>query len=128
MTETQRKLLTALQWFHHFCSEHNLRYYAVGGTCLGAVRHKGFIPWDDDIDVGMPRKDYKKFLELTSAIQDNELYKVEYLPSKHGFTYPYCKLYDIGTTLIENSRYKIKRGIYIDVFPLDGIGLSLIHI
>ena len=53
-------LLNMLQWFHQECKNNNLRYYIIGGTMLGAVRHKGFIPWDDDIDVAMPRKDYDK--------------------------------------------------------------------
>ena len=55
--ELKQKLLNMLKWFHAFCKEHGLRYYALGGTMLGAVRHKGFIPWDDDVDLGMPRGD-----------------------------------------------------------------------
>ena len=60
MTEVQSKLLDMLVWFDRFCRENGLRYYALGGTLLGAVRHEGFIPWDDDVDVGMPRTDYEK--------------------------------------------------------------------
>ena len=60
MTDLQKKLLDMFSWFHGFCVENGLRYYAMGGTALGAVRHNGFIPWDDDIDVGMPRNDYEK--------------------------------------------------------------------
>ena len=56
--------LSLLEKYIEICTKHNLRYYALGGTLLGAIRHKGFIPWDDDMDLGMPRKDYEKFLEI----------------------------------------------------------------
>ena len=64
MKENQRVkelLAQMLRWFHDVCQEHGLRYYVLGGTMLGAVRHQGFIPWDDDVDVGMPRADYLRF-------------------------------------------------------------------
>ena len=68
MTELQQKLLNMLSWFHDFCEKNNLKYYILYGTLLGAIRHKGFIPWDDDIDVGMPRDDYEKFLNICRKI------------------------------------------------------------
>ncbi|WP_251548051.1 LicD family protein [Pumilibacter intestinalis] len=121
MTEIQLKLLDMLKWFHEFCIENKLRYYALGGTMLGAIRHKGFIPWDDDIDVGMPREDYDKMIELVIDKQD-EKYRLEKPLQNKDFVYQYCKLYDTSTTLVENTRYKTKRGVYLDIFPLDGIG------
>ena len=125
MTELQRELLKILKWFHGFCVENNLRYYAVGGTLLGAVRHKGFIPWDDDIDIGMPRKDYDKMIEIMKNQDGGSVYKLETPLENRDFVYQFCKLYDTSTTLIENTRYKTKRGIYLDIFPLDGIGNTL---
>lgn len=59
LTPVQGKLLTMLEWFHEYCHENNLTYYIVGGSMLGAIRHGGFIPWDDDIDVVLPRPDRK---------------------------------------------------------------------
>lgn len=122
LNELQIKLLTMMKWFHCLCVSHNLRYYALGGTMLGAVRHKGFIPWDDDIDVGMPRNDYNK---LISEIGDRKIdhYFLE-TPRSIAFEYryPYSKLYDTDTTLTENTWPKLHRGIFIDVFPLDGFG------
>lgn len=118
-------LLDMLKWFHSFCEGNGLRYYALGGTMLGAARHGGFIPWDDDVDVGMPRKDYDKLAKLLEE-NPNERYVLE-TPNTSGKDcfYPFSKLYDTHTTLIENTKAKIKRGIFLDIFPLDGIGKSL---
>ena len=125
MTELQNKLFNMFVWFHNICEQNNLRYYMLGGTMLGAVRHGGFIPWDDDIDVGMPRADYEKLEKLLSG-RSGEKYLLETPNTEEkDYVYSFSKIYDTSTTLIENSRFKIKRGIYIDVFPLDGIGNSL---
>lgn len=121
----KRMLLDMLKWFHAFCEANDLRYYALGGTMLGAVRHEGFIPWDDDIDIGMPREDYNKLEELfAKAPSQRYILETPNTPAK-DFNYPFSKLYDTTTTLIENNKYKIKRGIYLDIFPLDGIGNSM---
>ncbi len=125
MTELQQKLLCMLKWFHDFCVEFNLRYYAIGGTILGAVRHKGFIPWDDDIDIGMPREDYNELIKYMQYPIKKNNYVLEIPLQSEDFVYQYCKLYDYTTTLIENNRYKTKRGIFLDIFPLDGIGNTL---
>lgn len=119
----KKKLLDMLSWFHDFCETYNLRYYILGGTMLGAVRHQGFIPWDDDIDVGMPRSDYERLMVLMKDL--NHRYILETPKSNQkDFFYPYAKIYDTKTTLVEHTRYKIIRGIYLDVFPLDGAGKS----
>ena len=123
MTEIQKKLLELFEWYHKFCVENNLTYAATAGTLLGAVRHQGFIPWDDDLDVVMPRPDYERFIELTKELKDSR-FVVESLSDKKDFVYPIAKVYDITTTLIENSRYKTKRGLFIDIFPLDALGTS----
>ena len=117
----QDKLLDMLAFFHDYCISNNLVYYTLGGTTLGAIRHQGFIPWDDDVDVGMPRKDYEKLLKIFP--QNNQKYIIESTNSKdQHFCYSFAKLYNTETTLIENVKNPIKRGIYIDIFPLDGAG------
>lgn len=123
LTPLQSKLLDMFKWFHAFCEQYDLRYYALGGTMLGAVRHQGFIPWDDDIDVGMPRKDYKRLQQLLKG--QTGRYILEYPGLKEDYFYPISKLYDTTTTLIENTRNHIRRGIFLDIFPLDGLGNSL---
>ncbi len=123
-SELKSILLEMMEWFHNFCVEHDLVYYAAGGTMLGAVRHNGFIPWDDDIDVVMPREDYTK---LERLMQENKstTYVLETPNTKEtDYYYPFSKLYDVRTTLVENTKYKIKRGVYLDIFPLDGMGNS----
>lgn len=120
MTELQNRLLVMLKVFHKFCVENKIRYYALGGTMLGAVRHRGFIPWDDDIDVGIPRKDYERLISIRDKFPTP--YLLEQPLENKDFVYSFAKLYDTTTTLIENTRYKTKRGIYLDLFPLDGIG------
>ena len=124
MNVLQKRLVDILKWFHEFCEKNNLKYYVLGGTMLGAARHKGFIPWDDDIDVGLPRDDYEKLIAVMNNKIFDEKFVLEQPLKNKDYIYPYCKIYDTTTTLIENAKVKIKRGIYIDVFPLDGIGNS----
>lgn len=124
LTELQKRLLDMFIWYHNFCREHNLKYYMAGGTMLGAVRHKGFIPWDDDIDVIMPRSDYEMFLKITANKVFGK-YTVESNSSpKKDFLYVYTKVYDTESVLTENTRQRVRRGIYLDVFPIDGAGNS----
>ena len=120
--ELKMKLLEMMKWFHSFCVNNNIRYYVLGGTMLGAVRHHGFIPWDDDIDVGIVGEDYLKLEELFNNSEQTR-YRYESPASKStDYFYSFSKLYDTSTTLVENTRYRIKRGIYIDIFPLVGMG------
>ena len=77
LRQMQLMLTDMLKVFHDFCLEHSLRYYAVGGTALGVARHQGFIPWDDDLDVGMPRPDYERFVELFNKENINKRYLLE---------------------------------------------------
>ena len=117
--EEMKKIeLNILIYFTEVCEENNLRYYLGGGTLLGAVRHKGFIPWDDDIDVMMPRSDFQKLLSLSI---NNENYNI-IKPGTAGYYYNFAKLVDTRTILEEKGIKRIDGlGVYIDIFPLDGM-------
>lgn len=122
LTPLQSRLLDMLKWFDDFCKKNNLQYFSVGGTLLGSVRHQGFIPWDDDIDIAMPRRDYNRLAELMGEkVFDHYVLETQN-SSKKDFCYPYYKLYDTNTTLIEHYRKPLVRGIFLDIFPLDGVG------
>ena len=120
----KEKLLGLLVYFDEVCEKNHLRYYAIGGTFLGAIRHKGFIPWDNDIDVAMPRVDYDKVVEIISNRNDGFVIETPQSQAK-DYLYSVAKLYDTTTTLIENLKVETVRGVYLDIFPIDGIGNSM---
>lgn len=122
LSQIQKKLLEMIKKLHEYCIKNSIRYYAIGGTMLGAARHKGFIPWDDDIDIGMPRPDYDRFISQIKVQPICGCFVESSDSSDPAFLFPYAKLYDTSTTLIENTRRPLKRGVYIDIFPLDGLG------
>ena len=104
----------------HCLDKEGIPYFIVGGTLLGAVRHKGFIPWDDDIDIALDRENYDKFVSRAHDILPPP-YELETPSAQSNYPYLFAKVYDTRTTLVEGFSQPIKRGIYIDIFPLDGI-------
>lgn len=108
-----------LRRFITICKEHGLTYFCCGGTAIGAVRHHGMIPWDDDIDVFMPRPDYDRFVEIASLQLPADL---ELVTPYNKTDYPlyFVKLCDRHTTLQEELDVLCVFGLYIDIFPIDG--------
>lgn len=120
MTAEQKVILNILKEIKKICDRHNLKYYLAYGTLLGAVRHNGFIPWDDDVDIVMFRDDYEKFLEIAERELPTYL-KLKY-PGKNNYPFYFAKVDDIRTTKIEESmtKCKYKSGCWVDIFPIDG--------
>lgn len=118
--ELQKSILPILMNIDRVCKEHGLRYYIAAGTMLGAVRHGGFIPWDDDLDIAMPRKDY----ELLMANHKEWVpapYEIIAYETDEKYPFPFGKMQDASTTLIERAHMDYIGGIYIDIFPIDGM-------
>lgn len=116
----QQKIIGNLEAIDKVCQEHNLRYYLWAGTMLGAVRHKGFIPWDDDMDICMPRPDYEQL--MTHWREWLPLpYEVISMESDSAYPYPFAKIEDASTTVLERPDFQFLEGVYIDVFPIDGV-------
>lgn len=120
LSDLQKKELELLRLFIDICSKLNITYYVTGGTLLGAVRHQGFIPWDDDIDLCMTREDYEVFINSAQDYLPDGFFLQTYTTDPD---YPcnFAKLRNSNTTFVENSikHHKINHGIYIDIFPID---------
>ena len=122
LNEQKLLMLEMLKDFDSFCTDHGLSYYLTGGTLLGAVRHKGYIPWDDDIDVGMPRKDYEIFVDLYNKEKTNEDYAFVSFHQNPDLYVSSGKLINIKTVMEEAIDSTVEMGVYLDVFPLDNLG------
>ena len=113
--------LGIMKKLHTFCMEHGITYYLAYGTLLGAVRHNGFIPWDDDIDIQIPREDYNRFLTEFQKVQDNYRLKVVNARTKPYFGRNFSKVIDLDTIVVE-PKYKDNDeiGVFVDIWPMDG--------
>lgn len=118
--QVHNKILDILLAIDKVCEQHDLKYYIWAGTMLGAIRHKGFIPWDDDLDIAMPRPDYDKLMAHASEWLPAP-YEVVAAETDPSYPLPFAKVQDASTTLIERMHLRYLGGIYIDVFPIDGV-------
>lgn len=119
----QKMLLQILCEFDRICKKHDLKYMLFAGSALGAARHKGFVPWDDDIDVAMLRPEYERFLEVAADELDQQIY---YLQKEFAEHWPmfFSKIRVNNTACIERYVPKdpeVHQGVYIDIFPIDNL-------
>ena len=124
--DIQAKMLDILVYFRDFCDANGLKFTLCGGTCLGAVRHGGFIPWDDDIDVFMLREDYEKLEMLWSKNADTDRYACVRSNETINIHHSATEIKDNNTTFINRHSVDsdINHGLMIDVIPLDGVPAS----
>ncbi|MBQ3134212.1 MAG: LicD family protein [Oscillospiraceae bacterium] len=114
---TQQEILDEIV---RICESNDIHYYLVGGTLLGAVRHKGFIPWDDDLDIAMPRQDYVKFCDLCRTQLDPG-YFLHNIETDDNYWLIFAKVRKKGTAIAEEGLKHLdtEKGIYVDIFPFD---------
>ena len=121
ISEVQNKLFDLMKVVNEFCEDNSLDYYIIGGTLLGAIRHNGFIPWDDDIDIAMIRSEYEKFLSLAEKFP--QPYEVCNYKNSNKCDYVLTRIY-IPNTFIDNPAAKkanIDHRLYFDIFPIDTV-------
>lgn len=126
LSKIQEKAYKILIFFDKFCKDNNLSYFLVYGSLLGAVRHSDFIPWDDDIDVAMPRPDYERLINTLSHLLPKH-YELQHFTKTKDYSLNFIKITDKNTTVVEQGGQNTYRigGVYIDIFPIDGVGNSL---
>lgn len=115
----QLRILEILEVIQQVCEQHGLRYYMIDGTLIGAVRHKGFIPWDDDMDIGMPRPDYERLI-AHAAEWFPKRYELVCFENDPSYPLHFAKVQDAESTLVERPHLYYLGGVYVDLFPIDG--------
>ena len=123
MNDIQKCILSIFKEVSGICEENGITYFAIGGTCIGAVRHKGFIPWDDDLDIAVPIEQFDKLKNILKSSLPEHL-KVYECDSIQHYHYIFMKVHDTRTTFIQNTLKKYPDaylGIFIDIMPISGV-------
>lgn len=120
LDKLHENMLEIYQEISAICEKHKLTYFVVGGTLLGAVVHKGYIPWDDDLDIAMPRDDYDKFINVYSKELGKRFY-LHHTSTDPEYWLPFAKVRLNNTIFLEEKRKNVSShsGIYVDIFPFD---------
>lgn len=122
ISELHRIELNTLKKFVNICEKHHIKYFLIGGSLLGAIRHNGFIPWDDDVDIGMRRDEYDRFSSIAPALLQNEHYFIQTADTDPNFAFSYMKMIDTDTYIEErNNVNDARKGVFVDIFPFDKV-------
>ncbi|VDG17854.1 LicD family protein [Lactobacillus sp.] [Lactiplantibacillus mudanjiangensis] len=122
LTPLHQVELNLMQVVINICDAEKIDYFLIGGSLLGAVRHQGFIPWDDDIDIGMRRSDYQRFIAVANHYLDPDAYFLQTGASDPDYALSYMKLLDVNTYIEEkNNVNNAFKGVFVDIFPFDKI-------
>lgn len=123
ISELREIQLNILSYVDKICREHGIHYSMSGGTLIGAVRHKGYIPWDDDIDIMLTREDYERLIHVMQEKYNKgeQRYRILSHECFNDFKFPYAKVVDESTLLFENVKGCKDFGVFIDIFPIDFI-------
>lgn len=115
--------LDIAQEIKRICEKHRIKYFMIAGTLLGAIRHKGFIPWDEDMDFGMLRSDFERFVQACRTDLDTNRFFLQTNESDKGYTYAFAKLRLKGTRIVESvsENASADQGIFVDIFPFDNV-------
>lgn len=121
--------LELLEEVDRICMKHHISYSVEGGTLLGTVRHGGFIPWDDDVDIAMTRSEYRKFCRVCSKELNTEKYFFQNHDTDPQYRWGYAKVLKNGTSFVRygQEHLKMRRGVYVEIFPMDGIPATYIE-
>lgn len=123
MNEVQQVIFNIFTEFDKICCKHDIPYFAIGGTCIGAVRHKGFIPWDDDMDVAIPIERFEEFIAIARKELPDHLKVFDCSEVEH-YRYLFIKIIDTRTTFIEKIEIEYPdtyKGVFLDIMPISGI-------
>ncbi len=120
LKEVQRTQIEILKTFMELCNRESLRWYMIGGSLIGVLRHKGFVPWDDDIDIGMPRYDYDKFVSMQSEYPSG--YSLTTHLNDEKWPFVFCQYVDVDSEIVVHMNEEPRKcKVWIDVFPIDGL-------
>lgn len=123
MNDLQKVIFSIYKEIYRLCDKHNIPFYAIGGTCIGAIRHNGFIPWDDDIDIAIPVEHFDEFIKIAQSELPQHLYVLTPDSMVH---YPnhFIKVCDDRTTFVMETSLKYKdsyKGVFVDIMPISGV-------